>query len=139
MIFQTTATYSFAPPLNKRGGQVRRDGKTTDWWMILRCSPEIGRYVRHLCAVHSHYITQLSEPLWGTHVSVIRDEEPTDPTLWKSLEGESVPLRYSNEVAIYGTYAVIPVECPEALSYREPLGLPRDPAYPLHMTIGNLK
>ncbi len=38
-----------------------------------------------------------------------------------------------------GDYVLYPVRCEAALDYRERLGLPREPRYPLHLTIGNLK
>jgi len=31
----------FSPPLDARGGRVPRDGRTTQWWMILDCDPEL--------------------------------------------------------------------------------------------------
>ena len=84
-------------------------------------------------------VSQLSEPLWGTHVSVIRDEKPPSLTHWKRLEGAELLVTYSNQVEIYSTYAVVSASCEMALDYREELGLSREPALPLHLTIGNLK
>ena len=138
-VFETVATYVFAPPLNARGGRVRRDGKTTDWWLILRCDPEIGRFYRGLYEKASHGISRLSEPLWGTHVSVIRDEKPPDLSAWKAPDGNTLTLQYENDLTFYGDYGVVSVHCPEVLDYRETLWLKRDPEYPLHMTIGNRK
>ena len=105
----------------------------------MRCDREIGSYLRSLYSTASHRVTQLKEPLWGTHVSVIRDERPPMLERWKELEGESLTIRYSNEIEIFGDYAVVAAHCKEALDYREAIGLPREPELPLHMTIGNLK
>lgn len=38
-----------------------------------------------------------------------------------------------------GEYVFPPVECAEALAYREALRLPREPRWPLHLTFGNRK
>ena len=58
-----TGTCRFSPPLDPRGGRVRRDGSTTDWWLILACDPELGRYLRHLYHLDARRIRQLSDPL----------------------------------------------------------------------------
>ncbi len=136
---QTTASYRFSPPLNKSGKTTRRDGRTTKWWLILECDREIGRYLRHLFEVAAHRTQCLQEPLWGAHVSVIRDEKPPNPDLWEKLEGRQVCVEYDCEIELVNGFAVAPARCEAALEYREILGLPREPKYPLHLTIGNLR
>jgi hypothetical protein len=134
-----TGICRFAPPLNAGGGRVRRDGRTTDWWLILECEPDVGRYLRHLHALHTHRTDTLSDPLWGPHVSIIQDERPVDMRLWRSLEGQPMAFEYSLPPEDIGAYVFYPVHCTEALDYREALGLPRAPRWPLHLTIGNRK
>jgi hypothetical protein len=107
--------------------------------MILECDRDIGRYLRSLYWTANHRIRQLSEPLWGTHVSVIRDEKPPRLDPWKPLEGQPLEIHYGPSVEIHGSYAFVPVQCDAVLDYRESLGLPRNPEFPLHMTIGNFK
>ena len=136
---ETTATYRFSPPLNRSGKTTRRDGGTTKWWLILECDREIGRYLRHLFEVAAHHTQRLQEPLWGAHVSVVRDEEPPNAELWEQLEGRQVCLEYDCEIELVNGFAVAPARCKDALDYREALGLPREPKYPLHLTIGNLR
>lgn len=135
----TTATVCFSPALNKRGSQQRRDGKTTEWWLILSCARELGRYYRQLYAEHYWHTRQLQEPLWGTHVSVIRDECPDDKSLWLAGQGETVELVYSADFQVYSGFVVAPVRCDAMLDYRQALGLPREPEYGLHLTIGNAR
>lgn len=136
-MFPTTARYRFSPALNKRGGTTRRDGQTTQWWLILECDRELGRYYRHLYTLRCHHTKTLQEPLWGTHVSVIRGEEPPNQTLWKALEGQSVELAFDQQFELYSGFMASKVYCHTALDYRQALGLPREPEYPLHLTIGN--
>ena len=107
--------------------------------MILECDRRIGAYFRQLYEMESFGVRTLKEPLWGTHVSVIRDEQPEDAAKWKELEGMTLPIQYSNQVQVYGSYAFVEARCEEALIYRETLGLSKQPEFPLHMTIGNLK
>ena len=129
--FTTKGICIFSPSLNRGGSIKRRDGKTTEWWMIIQCDRSIGDYYRSLHKVYSNHILSLSEPLWGTHVSIIRDEKPKQLGLWKSLEGKEVEISYSNQVNLYSGYAVLDVKCEELLDYREKLGLTRQPELPL--------
>ena len=137
--FTTVGVCRFSPPLGRDGSTSRRDGKTTEWWMIVECDRGIGALFRALYYAHSHRIRSLNEPLWGTHVSIIRDEQPTIMDDWKSLDGKPVEIKYTNRVEFHSGYAVVPAECDALLDYRSSLGLPRQPEFPLHMTIGNLK
>ncbi len=133
----STGYYRFAPALNKEGNKIRRDGSTTDWWLIIECDREIGRYYRHLYEESRHHAVQTREPLWGTHISVVRGEEPPYKNLWANCEGETVEFNYDTEAEIYDGYVVLPVYSDVLLDYRESLGLSREPAYPLHLTVGN--
>ena len=135
----TTATYRFSPALDRHGRTTRRDGKSTKWWLILECDREIGRYLRHLHAVATHRTVMLQEPLWGTHVSVVRDEKPPCAWWWEELAGQQVVVEYDPAIEFANGFAFAPVRCEAALDYRERLGLPREPPYPLHLTIGNLR
>lgn len=129
----------FSPPLDPRGGKVRRDGRTTEWWLILQCDPDLGRYLRHLHHLDARRTRSISDPLWGPHVSVVQDERPADLSAWKDREGETMSFELVYPPQEIGDYVFYPVRCEAALDYRQRLGLPREPRYPLHLTIGNLK
>ncbi len=134
-----TGICRFAPPLGPGGSRARRDGSTTDWWLILQCDPDVGRYLRLLYALDVRRTCQLSDPLWGAHVSIVQNEMPPDLTHWRALEGQAMTFDYLHPPQQIGEYAFYPVECAEALAYRETLGLPRQPRWPLHLTFGNRK
>lgn len=134
-----TGICRFAPPLHADGGRVRRDGRTTDGWMILACEPDVGRYLRQLYALDAHRIRSLADPLWGPHVSIVQEDRPPDAPLWRALEGQPMTFEYHHPPQAFGPYVFYPVTCAEALDYREALGLPREPQWPLHLTIGNRK
>ena len=131
--------WRFAPPLNAQGSRVRRDGTTTDWWLIIECDRDLGKYLRHLYSVANPAREPLSDPLWGAHVSVVQGEVPVNIDRWCDREDKVVTLEYLQEPKQYGEYVVLPVVCEEALNYRESLGLSRDPQWPLHLTVGNSK
>jgi hypothetical protein len=134
---KTVGTYRYSPTLN--GSLERRDGGTTRWWLIIECDPELGRYLRYLFTLATYRTTRIQAPLWGTHVSVIRGEEPVIKSGWERFNGEPVEFDYLPEVHETDGYLWAPVQCEVALRHREELGLPREPAPPLHLTIGNVK
>lgn len=137
--FVTRGRCRFAPPLDRSGRTQRRDGESTEWWMILECDRELGRYYRSLYATARHQVRRLQEPLWRTHISVVRGEHPIHEQYWRECEDQELEIVYEPFLEIHRAYAVLPVRCEAALDYRERLGLSREPAFPLHMTIGNLK
>ena len=136
----STGTFRYSPKLN--GSLERRDGGSTKWWLVLDLDPELGRYFRHLHHLATYRTQKLQRPAWETHISVIRDEEPLDEfkPLWDKYAGQEICFDYdmmnagSNDI-----YVWLPVVCETALDIRAELGLPRDPIYPLHLTVGNFK
>ncbi len=133
------AVYEFAPAVGPGQGTRRRDGTTTDWWLILRCERDLGSYLRRLYCSDSPAAGAIQEPLWGPHVSVVQDEMPPNMAHWRDREGAEVELEYTQDPQESNGYVYMPVRCEVALDYRELLGLPRQPRFPLHLTIGNRK
>lgn len=133
----TVGTFRYAP--TNHGSTARRDGGTTEWWLILDIDPELGRYLRAEYARFRYRTVEARAPLWGTHVSVIRGEEPADKSAWKRHDGKRVEVRYSWDVTAMNDYLWLPVWCPAANAVRVELGLPANPTPPLHLTFGNTK
>ncbi len=134
-----TGKYVFSPALSPDGNRVRRDGTTTDWWLIIQCDRELGRYLRHLYKLEFPSSGNIGEPLWGAHVSIVQNEKPPNLKHWQDRDNQEVTLEYeqvSQETDGYIYHAVV---CEEALNYRELLGLSKNPKFPLHLTIGNRK
>ena len=134
-----TGVYRFAPPLDASGNRTRRDGSTTDGWLIIQCEADVGRYLRQLRMLERRASPPLSDPLWGPHVSIVRGEVLPDPAAWNDREGRIVEFEYAYPPQEIGEYALFPVICEAALDYRERLGLPREPQWALHLTFGNFK
>ena len=126
----------FSPEL-RPGSHQRRDGGSSRWWLIIDCDPELGRYLRHLYLLAQHRTRSLQNPLWGPHISVIRDEAPADPAVWGRGDGERVEFDFDPAVRETNGFFWCPVECAAALALRAGLGLAREPQPPLHLTIGN--
>jgi hypothetical protein len=134
----TVGTVRTSPPV--RGESLRRrDGGSTEWWLILDVDPELGRYLRAEYSRARFRTVQLQPPLWGTHVSVVRGEEPPAKAAWKSFDGRRVEVWYGRDVQETGEYAWLPASCPAATAIRVELGLPPEPTPGLHLTFGNTK
>lgn len=134
----TAGVFRYSPPL-RGDSTTRRDGGSTVWWLILDCDPELGRLMRHFYRQSRCNTVTPQPPLWGTHVSVIRGEEPSHLTHWKRLAGVEVEIEYAPDVRQTYDYLWVPAWCPAALEHRAELGLPAEPDLPLHLTFGNLK
>jgi hypothetical protein len=83
--------------------------------------------------------SELRRPAWETHISVIRDEKPSNESDWLKYDGQDIEFTYMPDLEFNGIYVWMPVLCPNALDIREELGLPRNPFYDLHLTVGNRK
>lgn len=134
---KTTGTFRYAPTI-RAGSTTRRDGGSTEWWVIIDCDPELGRLLRHFYQRSRFNTVAPQPPLWGTHVSVIRGEEPPDKTRWKARDGVVVELEYETSVAETRGYLWVPVWCPVSNELRTELGLSAEPTPSMHLTFGNL-
>ncbi|MGO1070654.1 hypothetical protein [Lysobacter sp. CA199] len=133
-----TGTLRYSPQLGK-GGHTRRDGGSTQWWLIVDCDPELGRYLRHLYLLGHRRTRALQSPLWGPHISAIRGERPVAMDAWKRGDGATIEFAYQPQAHETDDYVWHRVRCEALLNLRETLGLPREPEPALHLTIGNAK
>jgi hypothetical protein len=107
------------------------------WWLILQGCEELARYYREM---YNHYYRgsgkKLNKPAWGSHVSIIRGEEPPNKNLWLLRAGETVTFEYDTELHSNDVYCWLKVRCDAMLDLREQFGLPRNPIHDLHLTVG---
>lgn len=103
------------------------------------CDPEIGAYYRNLFWLHTNKCQSIQRAAWASHISIVRNEEPPDPTKWYEYDGEEIEFDYTPPVQNNEIFYWLPVTCERLLDIREELGLPRQPAYGLHLTVGNNK
>ena len=108
----------------------------TDWWMTVECCPELARYYRR-AVMYNRYIFGLQAGRWGSHISVVRGEEPPRKAAWSLLDGASVPFRYGHEVLTNGKHFWLRVACPALHVVREKLGL-SSPVLDFHLTVAVL-
>ena len=110
-----------------------------NWWLVVDADQEIGRLYRALYKMEAFGCGSLQRPAWAEHVSVIRNEEPPENKkhLWKKYDGEPIEFEYIPVVRGNGQHFWLDVHCERALEIRTELGLPYQPDYGLHLTIGN--
>ena len=115
-------------------GQIRIH---SDNWLVIHCESDLGRYYRSGFNWHNRYSEiVLSDTKWGPHVSIIRDEITPNPELWKPFHEQEIVFEYEPIYRTNGKHVWFNVNCNKALDIREKLGLPRFPAYNLHLTLG---
>lgn len=121
--------------MNKSVG-ILRYGKTR-WYAVLDCCSELGRLYRSL---HHDYVfktRKIQDTFFGSHITVIREEEPLNKELWGKYNGEEVVFSYTPLANCNRYYHWIPVICPRLDEIRAELGLRNPPEFPYHMTFGN--
>lgn len=131
-MYRSIGTLRYSPKLN--GEDSGR------WWLILDADPDIGKYARYMYKVFHHHCRVLQAPSWKEHITVVRDEKPNGDRLhlWEKYAGNKVEFTYYPEIVGDGKYFWMEVDCPELLEMRAELGLPYNPLYPLHLTVGNV-
>ena len=131
-MFRSTGILRYSP---KRLGEQVSD----NWWLVLDCDTEIGRYYRRL--YFKAKFTKIQRAGWKEHITVIRNEEPIDNKkyLWQKYDGQEVEFLYSDRIRYDNAFIWLDIECDSLLDIREELGLKREPKIPFHLTIGNFK
>jgi hypothetical protein len=79
---------------------------------------------------------RIQKTAWGSHVSIIRGEEPKNKQFWKKYQGKIVQFSYNGEVLTNDIYCWLAIDCEQVLDIREELGLSRTPVFGLHLTLG---
>lgn len=114
---------------------------SSEKWAVVMCDDEISRYYRYLYSkeypyLNSGFSIKLTRPVWGAHISLIRNERIPDPKLWRLDEGKIIEFDYEGGVIDNGEYYWLKVSCPYLADLRQKMGLPREPRFGLHLTIG---
>ena len=107
------------------------------WWLVLDCDKAIGTYYRDLYRLFHHRTKELIRPAWDSHITVIRNEEPINKEVWEKYAGKQVEFEYESSLQTDGNYWWLNVVSEELLAARTELGLPRDPQFPLHLSVGH--
>ena len=101
-------------------------------WMILSCHPSIMTF--YFDQIKQQGLN-VSTPLAGSHISVIRQERIQDWDCWRSLLGQRVNFLYEPMVRTNGKHYWLRVKSPQLETKRLSLGLSPQPYVPFHLTV----
>lgn len=129
----------------------------TDWWLVVNTDAELVSYyaqqvINNPTAFGETHI-DLIAPSWGSHISVIRGEEPRNSLkhLWKKYDGEKIEFEYSHIIRRGGGsgfhidhFWFVDVWCDKLNKFRRELGLKaydtvKQEPFHYHLTIGRLR
>lgn len=107
------------------------------WWALLICDDDLAKYYAWLLKRNGVEVYPNDKGLWGTHVSVLKGDVPTNQNLWAKYEGYEVEFHY-NHLLRYdnGKHAWVDVYSEDLSAIRQELGF--DAKHWYHMTIGRL-
>jgi hypothetical protein len=126
----------FASIATVRKNPTARSIQSREWWAIMDCCPELGRYYLEMVKREMRARCVVMKPAWGYHISLVRGEEPPDGKVaWDALQPLDFEFSYESRIETNGQYFWLPVFCDSALDMREAMGLPRDPVFPLHLSV----
>lgn len=127
--------------IHKTTGRLRYDPRSgtkhdEPWWALLDCDDGIAKFYAWL--LKQYGVVADTFNLWGTHVSVVKGQEPEFKGRWGEAAGRDVEFWYTNQIRWdNGKHAWLDVFSPEMSAIREAMGLP--PKCFFHLTIGRLK
>ena|SRR5688572_29545143 len=127
-MFLSTGKIRYSP-------QLVGDKVGNNFWIVIDCDPEIGRYYRRLAEWRG---ISMQKPAWREHITINYNESPLLYDSWGIHEGKKIEFTYKPEVnIIYDLFYYLPVECEAVWLLRKELGLKK--RWQLHLTIGNTK
>lgn len=106
------------------------------WWAIVKCPDDIIYYYKYWVTKNQKFT--ISSSAFGSHISLIRDEEPPNEFkhLWKKREGMEVEFTYTPNFQTNGEYWWLDIQCPVLNEVRQELGLSKEPKFGYHLSIG---
>lgn len=110
--------------------------KDSSRWLVLMCDEELLKYYCCLFRREFPWLPKLQRPVWGSHVSLVRNEVVPNQEAWGFAANKIINFEYDPGVKDNGEYYWMSVYCDELLAIRELFGLRRDPQFGLHLTIG---
>lgn len=127
MIFKSSGKLVYNPKTHLRDSER---------WLVLMVEEELSLYYRCLFRREFFWKPKLQRPVWGSHVSIVRGEKIPNVDAWGFAANKTINFEYEPGVSSNGEYYWLKVYCDELAAIRELFGLPREPRFGFHLTIG---
>lgn len=105
------------------------------WWLIVECCRDLLAYYFATAGRLYGGRCTLLRPAWGSHVTVVRGEEPPNKAEWGYRGGAEVQFDHSPELQTDDAYWWLTVRCDELAAVRKRLGLRPVPEVGFHLTV----
>jgi len=110
-------------------------------WIVLMCDDEISRYYCSLFNLsykskNGEYSGKLKRPVWGAHISVVRNEVYNIKNIKKN--NQIFKFDYEPGVIDNKEHFWLKVHSKELIDFRRSLGLSDFPNFGFHLTIGRV-
>ena len=115
--------------------------KTYDsWWLIATPLCDIGEYYRNMFNLENRARIKIQKPKIGQHITIVRREEPLiNKEKWEEKDKLSISFEYDISFNVGDNHVWLNVFSKEMNDLRLFFGLPENPEYPLHLTIGYIE
>lgn len=102
------------------------------------CDDQISSYYRYLFYKEYPWKGKLQRPVWGSHISLIRNEFIPNYNLWGLDADKLIEFEYYGGVKDNGEYYWLDVHCPYLSNIRQQYGLSKFPKFGFHLTVGRV-
>jgi len=107
-------------------------------WLIVSCDDEICKYYSYLYSKEFPWLNKINRCIWGSHISIIRNEFVPNHHLWGLDGNKIIEFEYEAGVKDNGEFYWLSVKCEYLCELRIKYGLSPYPKYGYHLTIGRI-
>lgn len=104
------------------------------WWLLLICDNDIIGYYNYWLKKQGIYLQDKS--LYGSHVSIVKGEEPPDKPFWKKYHKQEIEFQYSDKILNNHSHYWVWAKSPMFSKIRVELGLTPVADMKFHLTVG---
>lgn len=126
-MFESTGTLIYDPK-----ARIKQE----PWWLILKTDKGILDYYQS--QIKQHFDVGFEKTVWGSHISVVRGDNPPKKEAWGKYKNEKIKFTYTNQVYRAHWFFCIDAYSERLEEIRMELGLPKLPKFGFHLTIGRL-
>lgn len=134
MLIKAKGIIEFSPP-----DVTKKHKKQSSWKRVAMIKTNCDLDLYYTWFIKKRFNLELNKNLRGTHITFISDrmDSNTFDNFSKLFNGKEIEFFINTDVRTDGLHWWLNVQCPEAESIRELMGLERHPYYGFHLTLGH--